>query len=190
MSEKLLFGGSISCFIPQGFDDVSSFRQVPDHQEVYTNFSADQCIIVEILQYEKEVKDDCIAQFLFDELANENNCASSDKTVRQSRMLDTSSEPRIGVDCVKSVLVGEQYVAKFHEGSNTKNLIQIYLGVIRLPSVTTDIMISLSVPIRINPMSSSKDCYQHNGQNSAEIGSSIFDKVYTSFRILDWRLFG
>lgn len=56
--------------------------------------------------------------------------------------------------------------------------------------MTSDILISVSVPIKINPMSSSRECSQHESQNSIEIGSDIFDKVFTSFRILNWGLFG
>lgn len=49
MSTKAkLYGGAIECNIPAGFDDVSKFRVVPDHQEVYANAETDQSIIVEI----------------------------------------------------------------------------------------------------------------------------------------------
>lgn len=98
---------------------------------MYTNSSTDQCIIVEILQFETAVKDECIARYLFDELANENQCAASERSVCESKVLDASTPPRIGVDSVKSILVGDQYVSKFNEGSNAKNLIKVYLGVIR-----------------------------------------------------------
>lgn len=77
------------------------------------------------------MKDECIARYLFDELANENQCAASERSVCESKVFDASTPPRIGVDSVKSILVGDQYVSKFNEGSNAKNLIKVYLGVIR-----------------------------------------------------------
>jgi Ran-interacting Mog1 protein len=49
MREVALFGGAARVMLPARMEDVSDFRPVPDHQEVYTDASADQSVIVEIL---------------------------------------------------------------------------------------------------------------------------------------------
>lgn len=44
-----LFGGAMSIACPARLQDISAFRPVPDHQEVLTDASMDQSLIVEIL---------------------------------------------------------------------------------------------------------------------------------------------
>jgi hypothetical protein len=44
-----LFGGMAAIHVPQRMQDISTFRPVPDHQEVYADGSSDQSVIVEIL---------------------------------------------------------------------------------------------------------------------------------------------
>lgn len=44
-----LFGGMASMTIPTRMQDVSDFRPVPDHQEVYADGAIDQSVIIEIL---------------------------------------------------------------------------------------------------------------------------------------------
>lgn len=34
-TERSLYGGAMTAAVPKTFDDVSDFRQVPDHQEVF-----------------------------------------------------------------------------------------------------------------------------------------------------------
>lgn len=44
-----LFGGMASMSLPPRMADVSDFRPVPDHQEIYTDANSDQSVIIEIL---------------------------------------------------------------------------------------------------------------------------------------------
>ena len=63
MKTVSLYGGAITCQIPERFLDCSEFRQVPDHQEVFIDKNqSDQSIIFEILEQQNKVKDDSIAQ--------------------------------------------------------------------------------------------------------------------------------
>jgi hypothetical protein len=57
----------------------------------------------------------------------------------------------------------------------------------RLPGVTTDVVVSVSVPMHINPASSSSGAFQL--ENSSEAGAAIFMQAFTSFAVLDWSLF-
>ena len=44
-----LYGGMASIVLPTRMADVSDFRPVPDHQEIYTDANSDQSVMIEIL---------------------------------------------------------------------------------------------------------------------------------------------
>ena len=50
LEERELFGGGISVKVPKDFKDVSVFRQVPDHQEVFVSNESDDTLIIELLE--------------------------------------------------------------------------------------------------------------------------------------------
>jgi len=43
-----LYGGAFSLTVPERFVDISDYRPIPDHQEVYIDPDLDQSIIVEL----------------------------------------------------------------------------------------------------------------------------------------------
>ena len=49
-----LYGGMIEMAVPEGMDDISRFRQVPDHQECFCEPSTDTSILVEVVEYEED----------------------------------------------------------------------------------------------------------------------------------------
>ena len=67
LEEIELFGGALSIKIPNDFNDVSGFRQVPDHQEVFVSRDSDDTLIVEILETPSKPaeKEQGIMYFLF-----------------------------------------------------------------------------------------------------------------------------
>ncbi|TYZ63165.1 hypothetical protein PybrP1_002060 [[Pythium] brassicae (nom. inval.)] len=189
-----LFGGAISCSIPESFADVSDFRQVPDNQEVFADAQSDQCVIVELLQREAGVRDEDSARFFFNEVASANGCAPADVEERHAELLSAAvAAPLLGADnraaaAVVSVVVGDQRVAKFREGDGAKNVVRVFLANIRLPSAATDVVLTVSVPLQINPASSSAGSFQFD--NSAEVGGEVFQRAVQSFAMHDWSLFG
>ena len=74
-NEIPFFGGAIVTKFPTKFIDVSDFRLVPDHQEVWTENAevSPLAFICEILEYKKDIKDVDSAKFFFDDLASLNN---------------------------------------------------------------------------------------------------------------------
>ncbi len=76
ISTKRLFGGAISISLPDTFEDVSSLRQVPDHQEVFVDQTSEMSFIVEILAYE-DVPDEASASHFFYDLAQCNEVSES-----------------------------------------------------------------------------------------------------------------
>ncbi|CEG46313.1 RAN guanine nucleotide release factor [Plasmopara halstedii] len=183
---RLLFGGALSCEIPEDFVDVSSFRQVPDNQEVFANATTDQCVIVELLQFEESVDDNQSARYFFNEIAQSNGCGPDEVAVLLEEKTDTKLT---GVDVphIMRIIVGDQCVAKFKEGDHAKNVVRVYLGNIRLPSVTTDVVLSVSAPMRINPASSSRNAFQF--EDNSEVSVAIFKQALHSFAVKDWSLF-
>ncbi|KAJ3081570.1 hypothetical protein HK102_002265, partial [Quaeritorhiza haematococci] len=53
-SERPLFGGAITTALPDSFIDISTFREVPDNQEVFVDRDTDQSIVIELLQLAEE----------------------------------------------------------------------------------------------------------------------------------------
>lgn len=54
LEDRELFGGALSIKVPKDFKDVSAFRQVPDHQEVFVSNDSDDSLIVELLETPSE----------------------------------------------------------------------------------------------------------------------------------------
>jgi hypothetical protein len=163
-TRRPLFGGAMSCDTPSSFIDVSDLRSVPDNQEVWADMGgSDQSVIVELLEQAEEVeRDEDAPRYYFQELA-ETNEAEGRSTVQSVRRLTPEEMPQCGVGGPGGgpsgssawMLVGQQAVAKFHEGPQAANTVRIYMAVLRLPSVGTDLLFTMNVPLVISPSSSS-----------------------------------
>ncbi|KAG9402565.1 hypothetical protein AC1031_007175 [Aphanomyces cochlioides] len=178
-----LYGGALSCEIPQGFADVSGFRQVPDNQEVFAEAATDRCVIIELLELEASVQPSASAEFYFKELADSNGCAPGDYTILQTLQATETDLPKLGVQA--NIAIGKQNVAKFKEAA--KNTMQLYVACIRLPQVTTDLVVSVTVPLALNPNSSST----RDGQvvTNADEGFAILKEILRTLAVHDWSLF-
>ncbi len=176
-----LYGGALSCHIPSSFSDVSEFRQVPNNQEVFAEAVSDRCIIVELLQMEEKVSNESSAYYYFQEIADSNACTANDRAILQTISIPESEVPGLRVPA--HIVVGTQKVAKFKE--TAKNVIQVFVCCIRLPQVTTDVVISVTVPLQINPDSSSQDIQATN----AEEGHILLKNIIGSLSVSDWSLF-
>jgi hypothetical protein len=76
-------------------------------------------------------------------------------------------------------------VSKYKE--EARNIINIYLGLIRLPHVGTDILITLNNPVVIQPTSAVSEAA--NAQRPADEAMQLFRTILHSFNIIDWSLF-
>jgi hypothetical protein len=82
--------------------------------------------------------------------------------------------------------VSSQLISKFKETADKANSVQIYMAVVRLRSVGTDLLISFNVPTRFGHGSSSEGrAIMDSGENR-----SVIDGVLRSITINDWSLFG
>ncbi|TPX38020.1 hypothetical protein SmJEL517_g00393 [Synchytrium microbalum] len=180
-----LFGGAIRVWIPQGFDDVSEIRQVPDNQTVYASPATDESISIEILESPADHISEIPAQFHFQQLADDNDAIES--------ALGSIENLRAGIDLPNlrtgesvSIAIGTQKIAKFNE--TVPNTVNIYVAVIRLARENTDILISYNHPIEIDARSSSTTI-ERATTVPAQVALTNFQAVVKSFTIVDYGLF-
>ncbi|KAL1921674.1 uncharacterized protein VTP21DRAFT_10316 [Calcarisporiella thermophila] len=187
---RSLFGGAIAAYIPDNFLDASTLREIPDNQEVFVSVNSDQSIIIELLQLADEAPDEDAAKYHFEQLASDNEAESW--SIESVIPLSQTELPHIPSDARIYFLTGRQVISKFKEHTpGSRNLVDIYLTLIRLPSITTDIIITYNSPVIIGEESSSRIL-----QESAESGSVGQQQVFVglkqtleSLQILDWGLF-
>ncbi|CAE8680809.1 unnamed protein product, partial [Polarella glacialis] len=107
-----LFGGAITCELPRSFSDASTFREVPDHQEVWVDCDSDRSLVIEILE-KKDVPDDQAIAFFLSDLASFNEALEAE--VLSSRALAVEEVPQMPAAALCLGGLGEQTVAKFKE---------------------------------------------------------------------------
>ncbi|KAJ2556375.1 hypothetical protein EV175_002052 [Coemansia sp. RSA 1933] len=182
-----LYGGAMSMAIPSGMADASAFREVPDHQEVFTEAETDQSIIVEILESVDHMEEKAI-EYHFNELASTNDAVSS--TIRGVERFGLE-----GISEAAYLLVGEQQVAKFNErakSADAVNTVCVVMALVRVPQHTADILVSLNVPLRIGQTSSSSFASRGTETHQALSVDAIvadFKAMVSTFRIDDYSLF-
>jgi len=142
-----LFGGAIITTFLSTFEDISLVRQVPDHQEVYVDRVTDTSLIVELLSYDESISDSIATQHYFQDLAQCNE--ATEYSIDSTAVINSNTcMPGVsGGSYSCCALVGRQVVAKFYRRADSPlNNVQILLLVLRLPTVGTDILITLNIP--------------------------------------------
>lgn len=87
-----LFGGALSAAIPPRLADVSLARPVPDHQEVFSDPSVDQALVVELLEHSGDVPDgEGAARFYFEDLAEQDEAAEGSRLLRVEALKGSSA---------------------------------------------------------------------------------------------------
>ncbi|CAB4384803.1 unnamed protein product [Rhizophagus irregularis] len=184
--DKELFGGSISMYIPPSFEDISNVRNVPDNQEVFADVNTDQSIIVEILEFVKQVANEDAAKYHFDSIASDND-AENFNTIHQITQLTSQEIPNLPSDTPMYFCTGQQSVAKFNEKDpSARNLVNIYMALFRFPNYDTDIVITYNIPILIGAASSSRQTAQ---EGNIQVGFEEFKRMLATFKINNYDLF-
>jgi len=167
------------------FRDVSDFREVPDHQEVFQDPDADQSVIFEVLEYLEEKSDAEIAIHHWHQLGEDNEASEMHEVVGQAisaEQMEAFAKPQ---DARVVLCVGDQSVAKDNDA--VSNRIRLACIVIRLPQNTTDILISVNTPFQMHQQSSAKHAMESlffgDGSNIA------LQQVISTFNIVDYGLF-
>lgn len=82
-------------------------------------------------------------------------------------------------------IVGKQRVRKFKEDLSASNEVEVFMLVLRLASVQSDIIITINSPSSIAAESSSAHC----AVTAPEVLRGIIQNILGSFTIHDWGLF-
>jgi hypothetical protein len=187
---RTLFGGAITCQLTPDDDwrDVSDIRQVPDHQECWQDIEG-RLLVVEILDRQSNVTDEQAAAYFFQDLAEANGMKAPDlKFYPQPELTNTSNmNSAAGLPDSAKVCFGTGYqkvaLGKEHDiagNPRTQQVqsIRVELCAIRLPSVGTELLTTLSSPS------------DENLQETSSQPTEAFARILGSFQIQDWTLFG
>eukprot|EP00026_Physarum_polycephalum_P016509 Phypoly_transcript_17428.p1 GENE.Phypoly_transcript_17428~~Phypoly_transcript_17428.p1 ORF type:complete len:211 (+),score=44.02 Phypoly_transcript_17428:57-689(+) len=186
LEKRQLYGGAIEIELPRRFQDISTFREVPSHQEVFVDVTTDQSFVVELLDLADTVPDKESAAFHYNTLAEDNGVRPGESRVIQTSEAPADLLPHFDPAVYKSILYGQQKVAKFKE--TAENLVNIYMCLIRLQEQSTDLMITLNEPIAIDPNSSSAPVVEQ--PTNPALTQQVFTHALKTLFIKDLSLFG
>ena len=179
-----LFGGALRAAIPPRLADVSLARPVPDHQEVFSDPSADQALVIEVLEHDSAGVPDGegAARFYFNDLVEQNeasegarlgkvealkSCSSSSlpllRGLAASPAPPSSSSPSassaLDACSCAALAVGTASIAKGGSRSpeqlQKKNAVSLALALLRFPAVGSDLLVSLTTATALGDDSSS-----------------------------------
>jgi len=183
-----LFGGALIVDLPSNFADVSTIRQVPDHQEVYLDKDGYTSIIFDITERvglpgsSAAIDGTALTSHL------EDIVDSDDDVVQVWTTANTvfSKLPE-GTPCY--TLIASQ-TPPFKEGSKSPDFTAIVLTLIRLEKESTDILITINVP-HIKGEYTEEEVDMQMGKQGVLIENAVeyASRVWESFKIKDWGLF-
>ena len=169
--------------LPARFGDLSMFRDIPNHQEVFGCADTDQSLIVEINQYQTDVTDENAPSFFFEDLSQVTNAVGHE--LHDSGVISDEDAPLLqGIK--KFFAMGDMLVSKGRDKSEAANMIQVYLIILRLENVTSDLLITFNVPRAFSDKSTVK------GRPIMDYADAqtLIKNILKSFAIVDWKLFG
>lgn len=179
--KQKLYGGAFEISLPKRFVDLSNFRLVPDHQEVWSDPHTDQSIIIELVERvnidnekEKAVK------YHYNDIA-ETSKSIETSIVSSGTFKSNSWEIAKKYNC--SWTFGTQKVSKGRDTPNKANIIALYLVLIRLKEFDTDLLISFNAPIKIHQQSQAKSA--KDSVKPPQVTIQLFKQIISTFNIKD-----
>lgn len=85
MVKRALYGGAMECELDERYQDISAFRQVPDHQEVFCDPLTNESIVIEINEREN-IPDNEAIEYFFKDLAVANGCCPQDMQIVETKI--------------------------------------------------------------------------------------------------------
>ncbi|KAI3649078.1 hypothetical protein MP228_006932 [Amoeboaphelidium protococcarum] len=212
-NDRQLFGGAMKCSVPRSYQDVSAFRQVPDNQEVFADTKSAASIIIELIDTSSVPEEFTFALqrsdsttlntndpalIHFQVLAEDNQCTPENATVLHQSQLESNCLISAEGDTCARVAVGLQRIQKFNQ--TRLDQVLIMLCVFRLQQHTTDIVLSMNLPLAEDSQAS-KACQLNwdqaiNGSESMrdddEVSRAVqtFVRLIKSFQLVDSSIFG
>ncbi|EPY20635.1 Ran-binding protein [Strigomonas culicis] len=190
-----LYGGAMRCAVPCVVEDMSAFRQVPDHQEVWSDPATGCTVIVELLARQERVSDGAASDFFYRDLAKDNGCSAAQVQVAAAAALPPAAYPRLAargpgrVSCAYGCLTtGTQLISKYTNEQGKESEVFVGLVVLRLPPpVATEVLVSVSAPVRVHPDSS--DARKIERLLSPAESTEVLRRAVESLEIVDDGLF-
>ncbi|KAL7543075.1 hypothetical protein ACHAXR_012396 [Thalassiosira sp. AJA248-18] len=191
-----LFGGAIATSVPSTWRDVSQVRQVPDNQEVFQDCieASGAVLVVEILECQKNVENSDACAFFLKDLADANEAFLEDQCIHSGQVVDLDQDdkkkeklfPNFSLPASlhtsqlhACIARGSQKVAQGKGSTSNAHWIDVEICALRLKSVETDLLLTLSIPRKANKI---------EGMEAEH--SDVFKGILSSFNINDWSLFG
>jgi hypothetical protein len=184
---RQLFGGAVEMSIPDRFQDISEFRQIPDSQEVFTDANEDQSSIVEFVEH-YDVSNQEAGEFFFNDLATANSAAHA--AISSTSELRSDSVPGLPAGTYCCLVIGQQSIGKSRQESSALNKIHVQLLIVRIPEHKTDMLVTLNSPIYISEHSAAA---KEAGAGYKELhmqAPELFQNMIKTLKILDFTLFG
>ena len=179
-----LFGGAFEISLPKRFVDLSNFRLVPDHQEVWSDPHSDQSIIIELVEMVQNMDGEKAVKYHYNDIAETSN---SSETKIVSSGVFASNSFQIAKKYTCSWTFGTQKVSKGRDSSDKANIIALYLVMIRLKQFETDLLISFNAPIKIHDESQAKSA--QNTVKPPQVTIELFKNIVSTFNIKDLSIF-
>ncbi|CCH59825.1 hypothetical protein TBLA_0B10080 [Henningerozyma blattae CBS 6284] len=179
-----LYGGAITTVMPEGFVDVSMIREVPDTQEVYVNNRESKETFTDGLGYNESIIVDLLEQVtsmdlklaLGEHLEDIFQLNGSTKyKVEQLKQIDNHN-----ITCI----VWEE-THKSGKQARTE-IVMSCIGLIRLAEFTTDVLVTMNVPLSTSD-ASTIDLKHLPAQVRAAY--KILQEIVKKFKVIDKSLF-
>lgn len=197
MAVRRLFGGAIEAAVPAEFTDVSTLRQVPDNQEVFAHAESDRSIIFELLEAEADIPsaEAAPAKLHWSVLARDSGAIESTLTHSREFLREkmTASLATGDPDLYASVAYGVHRVSKYKDTNDKANTVCVAVACVRLPRVTTDLLIVFNDPVAMHPESSSVkmgSSVDSPAVDDEEQRAVVLHAAIASLDVKDWSLFG
>ncbi len=163
----------------------------PDNQEVYSLPSSDNdrivpgpCIVVELLEYQKQCTNQDAAAYYFQDLAQANSVSDDNMNFSPEQLSVTPSFPNLSAFCsgfgFQNISPGRDVDVGGTPRPRNEVWVKVEIGVMRLETLGTDLLITLSIP------SSST----HGQALHVDGFSETFRRAIETLSIQNWGLFG
>jgi hypothetical protein len=183
-----LFGGALIVDLPSTFADVSTIRQVPDHQEVYLDKDGFTSIIFDITQRVGGAGDGPAIDGAALTAHLEDIVDSDEDTVKVWNTSNTQFS-KIPEGIPAYTLIATQTPPPT-PGSKSPDFTAIVLTLIRLEKEKTDILVTINVP-HIKGEYTEEEVDLQLGKQGKLIEDAVeyAGRIWETFKIKDWGLF-
>ncbi|KAM9958144.1 hypothetical protein ACTFIW_013124 [Dictyostelium discoideum] len=115
--KRQLYGGAIEIDVPRRFIDVTSYRHIPDHQELFSDEKSDQSVIIELNEFQDHISNANAIKHHYEVLVEDAGISTDKSEILNFRELTQAEMPNFDASIPKYVLLAQQKIAKFNESA-------------------------------------------------------------------------